>query len=248
MNAPIRFALVALTGLCLSLTLAARTASAAFIVDEIRLQYTLTDANGNTIIPPGTQIVNLINGRTMPTDPNSPLAGKSISDAQMDFADFTGPNSPFVGLLSLAGSGVFPKFALGTFFWDDGASGSVLFQMSQNAVVINPSAGMVSGFNVDTALTLDPADDHVTGQAAGNPDFSMFYGGGTAHFLFDPTIVLDGSGDGTISGFGNVTVTLTPSVPEPASVASLLVALGLIGAGVTARRVRSYFRPSTLNA
>jgi hypothetical protein len=241
MNAATRFALFALAGFCLSLTLPARTAPAAFVVNEIKIQYKLTDANGDTIVPVGTQIVNLINGTATPSDPNSPLAGKSFSDAQLDFTAFTGPANPNVGLTS-ADLDFTPKFALGFFAIGSEGSGSVLFQLS-NAVVINPSAGTVNGFEVDAALTLNPTDDTVTGRgAAGDPDFSGFYGGvGTAHFVFDPTIILNGNGDGTISGFGNVTVTLTPA-PEPASVASLLVALGMIGTGAAARRVRSYFR------
>jgi hypothetical protein len=240
MNAATRFALFALAGLCLSLTLPARTAFADFVVTGIQLHYTVEDLNGNPIIAPGTQVVKLVNGHA--TDPNGPLDGKAISDAKMDFSAYTGtPPNTTVDLTSLD-LDFFPKFALGPFFWDDGASGNVLFQFS-NAVVVTPSTGGVPGPNVDAALTLDQADDGVTGQAPGNPDFSKFYGGGIAHFVFDPTIILNGNGDGTISGFGNVTVTLTPT-PEPTSVASLLVALGMIGAGAAARRVRSYFRPA----
>ena len=239
MNARTRFALFVLAGLCVSLTLSARTASAAFVVSEIKLQFTLTDANGNTIVPVGTQIVNLTNGTAMPTDANSPLVGKTFSDARLDFTNFAGPSNPNVGLTS-ADLDFAPKFALGFFFIPPEGSGSVLFQLS-NAVVINPTVATVNGFEVDAALALNPADDGVTGQgAAGDPDFSMFYGvGGTAHFVFGPGIMLDGTGDGHISGSGSVTLTLTPStVPEPASVATLLVAIGMIGTGAVARRLR----------
>jgi len=252
MNVSTRFALSATTGLLLVLALDAGTARAAFMVNEIKIQYTLADADGNPIPAGGATIVHLVNGRSMPTDPTSPLVGKSYSNAQLDFSAYTGtpPNIDAV-LTSLASPGILPKFALGSFFAGEINIGSVLFQMSQTAVVINPSVGSISGFEVDSAVTLDPADDSVTGQgAAGDPDFSLFYGvGGTAHFAFDPAISLEGSGDGRVFGNGNVTITITPNtVPEPASLASLFVAIGMIGTGAVARRVRSYFRPSALSS
>jgi hypothetical protein len=228
---------LAIAVLLLSPALGAGTARAAFVVNQVDLTYT-----ASAPIPSTT--VTLVNGQQM--NDGSPIGGKSMSDAIVDFTTFTSvPPNPNVGLTGGASGG---KFAFGGFFLPPERNAFVLFQMS-NAVIINPQPVMIS-FEMDAAVTLVPTDDQVTGQgAAGDPDFSPFYNGGTAKFFFDNGFILDGGSDGTIFGSGTVTVTLTPSpVPEPASVASLLIALGMIGSGAVARRVRSYFRPAARRA
>ena len=102
---------------------------------------------------------------------------------------------------------------------------------------------------MDAAVTLNPADDG-TNFPNSAFDFSSFYNGGTAKFLFDPAFTLKANTDGILTGNGTVTLTLTPNavVPEPASVVSLLTSVGVIGAWMAARRVRSYFRPAALSS
>src|SRR6516225_3699193 len=82
MNSPTRFAVLAFTGL--SLLLGAGTARAAFLVNEIHLQYNVVDpTTGLPISTTGLKLVDLTGGHT--TDPTPPLSGKFMSDASMNF-------------------------------------------------------------------------------------------------------------------------------------------------------------------
>jgi hypothetical protein len=247
MNSPTRFAVLAFTGL--SLLLGAGTARAAFLVNEIHLQYNVVDpTTGLPISTTGLKLVDLTGGHT--TDPTPPLSGKFMSDASMNFGPVKlSPPNTTVDLRSLFVE-TNPKFHL-TGFSSGEISTEVDFQFF-DAFVASPLSAKMQGFEIDATVALNPADDGVT--PTGVADFSQFYpGNGTVRFLFDSNFTLDTTADGTLSWNGpsgqvpQVTVIIT-AVPEPASVVTLLSGLGAIGAWVAGRRVRGHFRSRALTS
>ena len=136
-------------------------------------------------------------------------------------------NRPFT-LTSLSGSGTAVHYDAFTF--GGVSAGSYDFRMIGNPTTFDTFLVLYAGgFNPASPLTNLVAlnDDFVSGNTASGSGFTFTLAATTVYTLVSTAF--------SNSGVGGYTTTVLPSpVPEPASYG--LMALGLIGVGVTARR------------